>query len=96
MKKIKKKLTAIWEVLSMAEWLEGLDRNPTNDELVEWYKAVFSLSLSLTHTLTLLCAPICGLTNTHTRIHYLHTHTPKILNTRTHHHFTHTQTLQKY
>ena len=26
MKKIKKKLTAIWEVLSMAEWLEGLDR----------------------------------------------------------------------
>lgn len=41
MKKIKKKLTAIWEVLSMAEWLEGLDRNPTNDELVEWYKGDF-------------------------------------------------------
>ena len=41
MKKIKKKLTAIWEVLSMAEWLEGLDRNPTNDELMEWYKGDF-------------------------------------------------------
>lgn len=41
MKKIKKKLTAIWEVLSMAEWLDGLDRNPTNDELMEWYKGDF-------------------------------------------------------
>jgi hypothetical protein len=41
MRKIKKKLTASWEIISMAEWLEKLDRNPTNDELIEWYKGDF-------------------------------------------------------
>ena len=30
----------------MAEWLEGLDRNPTNDELVEWYKRGFLSDVS--------------------------------------------------
>lgn len=40
-KKISKQLTATWEVLTMAEWLEGLDRKPTNEELVKWYGGDF-------------------------------------------------------
>ncbi|MCU4307621.1 hypothetical protein KTH02_01875 [Acinetobacter radioresistens] len=41
MKKTKQNLYAEWEVISMAEWLEGLGRNPTNDELIATYKGNF-------------------------------------------------------
>lgn len=41
MKKIKKKLTAKWEVISMAEWLEELGREPTHAELCEVYEGDF-------------------------------------------------------
>ena len=33
MKQVKKKLHAEWEVISSAEWLEKLGRNPTNEEM---------------------------------------------------------------
>ncbi|HGW8356612.1 TPA: hypothetical protein ACNRNQ_003813, partial [Acinetobacter baumannii] len=41
MKSVKKSLVAEWEIISMAEWLEGLGREPTDQELIETYKGTF-------------------------------------------------------
>ncbi|WP_336017466.1 hypothetical protein [Acinetobacter pittii] len=41
MKAVKKSLVAEWEIISMAEWLEGLGRDPTDQELIETYKGTF-------------------------------------------------------
>lgn len=40
-RKVSKTLTAEWEVLSMADWLLELGREPTNEELCEIYKGEF-------------------------------------------------------
>lgn len=40
-KNLSKTLTAEWEVLSMAEWLLEIDREPTNEELCNIYKGDF-------------------------------------------------------
>ena len=41
MKQVKKKLHAEWEVISSAEWLEKLDRNPTNEEMLQIFAGNF-------------------------------------------------------
>ena len=41
MKKTKQKLSATWEILSTAEYVESMDRNINNDDLVKIYKGSF-------------------------------------------------------
>ena len=48
MKKTKQKLSATWEILSTAEYVEGLDRNVNDDDLVKIYQGSF-VPLFLAH-----------------------------------------------
>ena len=48
MKKTKQKLTAKWEILSTAEYVESLDRNVNDDDLVKIYQGSF-VPLLLAH-----------------------------------------------
>lgn len=48
MKKTKQKLSATWEILSTAEYVEGLDRDVSDDDLVKIYQGSF-VPLLLTH-----------------------------------------------
>lgn len=41
MKQIKRNLHAEWEVISSAEWLEGLGRDPTNEEMLQIFEGSF-------------------------------------------------------
>lgn len=41
MKQIKRSLHAEWEVISSAEWLEGLGRDPTNEEMLQIFEGSF-------------------------------------------------------
>lgn len=48
MKKTKQKLSATWEILSTAEYVESLDRNVNDDDLVKIYQGSF-VPLFLAH-----------------------------------------------
>ena len=48
MKKTKQKLSATWEILSTAEYVEGLDRDVNDDDLVKIYQGSF-VPLFLAH-----------------------------------------------
>lgn len=48
MKKTKQKLSATWEILSTAEYVEGLDRDVNDDDLVKIYQGSF-VPLLLAH-----------------------------------------------
>jgi len=48
MKKTKQKLSATWEILSTAEYVESLDRNVNDDDLVKIYQGSF-VPLLLAH-----------------------------------------------
>ena len=41
MKQVKKKLHVEWEIISSVEWLEKLDRNPTNEEMLQIFTGNF-------------------------------------------------------
>ena len=41
MKKTKQKLSATWEILSTAEYVEGLDRDVNDDDLIKIYQGSF-------------------------------------------------------